>query len=294
VLLQISAGVKVLDRVGVGFTVIVNDWAVPTHPSNEGVTVIVAVTGAVPPLVAVKGEILPVPDPARLIDVLLLVHENVEEPPDLIVAKFIASVSAPLHLVWSAGSLTWPLGLTVIVNVWGVPAHPSNEGETVIVAIAGVLPVFVVAKDGIFPVPLAPRPMEVLLLDHEYVVDPPLLSVVKFTAAVVAPTHRTWSAGSFTCPDGLTVIVNVCCAPTHPSNVGVTVIVAVKGEVPLLVAVNAAILPVPDPARPIEVLLFVHAKEEDPPVLEVEKFTAAVAAPLHLVWSAGSFTCPDG
>lgn len=162
------------------------------------------------------------------------------------------------------------------------------------VATAGALPVLVVAKEGMFPVPLAPSPIDVLLFDHEYVVDPPVLSVEKLTASVAAPTHLTWSAGSSTCPEGLTVMVKVWAVPAHPSNAGVTVIVAVTGALVLFVAVNDGILPVPDAPSPIDVLLFDHEKTEEPPVLEVVKFTAAVAAPLHLVWSAGSFTCPDG
>ncbi|MCK7538010.1 MAG: hypothetical protein MZV63_47160 [Marinilabiliales bacterium] len=38
---------------------------------------------------------------------------------------------------------------------------------------------------------------------------PPLLLVVKLTAAVAVPLHLVWSAGSFTCPAGLTVMVKV-------------------------------------------------------------------------------------
>jgi hypothetical protein len=63
--------------------------------------------------------------------------------------------------------LTCPLGLTVIVNDCGVPAQPSNEGVTVIVAIAGDAPVLVAVNDVILPVPLATRPILVLLFDHE-------------------------------------------------------------------------------------------------------------------------------
>ncbi len=63
----------------VGLTVMVKVWAVPEHETllfvNEGVTVIVAVTGAVVALVAVNEAISPVPLAARPIDVVLLVHE---------------------------------------------------------------------------------------------------------------------------------------------------------------------------------------------------------------------------
>jgi hypothetical protein len=62
-----------------------------------------------------------------------------------------------------------------------------------------------------------------------------------------------------TCADGLTVIVKVCGVPAQPSKEGVTVTVAVTGDVPALTAVKEGILPVPLAASPIEVLLLVHA-----------------------------------
>jgi hypothetical protein len=57
---------------------------------------------------------------------------------------------------------------------------------------------------------------------------------------------------------GLTVIVNICAVPGQLLAVGVTVIVPVIGAFVVLVAVNAAIFPVPLAASPIVVLLFVH------------------------------------
>jgi hypothetical protein len=56
----------------------------------------------------------------------------------------------------------------------------------------------------------------------------------------------------------LTVIVNDNGVPTHPFAVGVTVIVATTGAVPLLIAVNDGIFPVPLTANPIDGSLFVH------------------------------------
>ena len=117
VLLHLSAGVSVLLSAGVGLTVIVNVCWAPAQPSNEGVTVIVAVTGAVPLLVAVNDGMFPEPLAARPIDGVLLLHEYVVVPPVRLVVKFTATVATPLHLTWSAGSLTWPDGLTVMVNV---------------------------------------------------------------------------------------------------------------------------------------------------------------------------------
>ena len=67
-------------------------------------------------------------------------------------------------------ALTVGVGLTVIVKINGVPVQPFAVGVTVIVAlIADVVP-FVAVKDGMFPDPLAARPIAVLLLVHVNVV----------------------------------------------------------------------------------------------------------------------------
>ena len=58
---------------------------------------------------------------------------------------------------------------------------------------------------------------------------------------------------------GLTVIVNVLVAPSQPAaDFGVTVMVAVIGELVGLVAVKEGMAPVPLAAKPIAVLVFVH------------------------------------
>jgi hypothetical protein len=60
--------------VGVGYTEIVNDKGVPTHPFAVGVTVMVAITVVEPGFVAVKDGILPVPLAANPMDGALLTH----------------------------------------------------------------------------------------------------------------------------------------------------------------------------------------------------------------------------
>jgi hypothetical protein len=47
--------------------------------------------------------------------------------------------------------------------------------------------------------------------------------------------------------------------PTHPDKVGVTVMVAVMGAAPALVAVNAGVFPVPLAASPIAAFEFVQS-----------------------------------
>jgi hypothetical protein len=81
----------------------------------------------------------------------------------------------------------------------------------------------------------------------------------KVTAAVVALLQSTWSAGSDTEGVGLMSMVNVCAIPAHVFAVGVTIKVAVTGVVPVFVAENGAILPVPLVANPMLGVLFVHA-----------------------------------
>ena len=69
-------------------------------------------------------------------------------------------------------------------------------------------------------------------------------------------------AGWFTCPVGLTVIVNVLVGPAQLVaplvNVGVTTIVPVIGAVPALVPVKE-IFPVPLTASPIAAFVLVQA-----------------------------------
>ena len=80
---------------GVGFTVIVNDCGVPGQPIADGVTVMVAVTGVLVKLIAVKDGMFPVPLPAKPIEGLLFVQ--LKEVPLTAPVNAIAFVVAPLH-----------------------------------------------------------------------------------------------------------------------------------------------------------------------------------------------------
>lgn len=82
--------------VGIGFTVMVNVCAVPVHPASVGVTVIVATTGVVPALVAVKDAMLPLPLAASPIDGVLLVQLKVAPA---VPVKFTAVVAVFAHKV---------------------------------------------------------------------------------------------------------------------------------------------------------------------------------------------------
>ena len=74
--------------------------------------------------------------------------------------------------------------------------------------------------------------------------------------------------------------------------VGVTVMVAVCTEVPMLIPVNEAMLALPEAAKPMLVLSLVQLKTV--PATVPTKFTAVVVAPLQRAWSAGSATVGVG
>ena len=127
-----------------------------------GVTVIVAVTGELVVLTAVKEEISPLPLAGIPIEGLLFVQ--VASPPNVFI-KLTAAAISPLQTVRLPGWVTAGKGFTVIVNDTGVPEQlePDIEGVTIIVAVIGKVVVLAVVNVGIPPFPLAASPIEVLL-----------------------------------------------------------------------------------------------------------------------------------
>ena len=69
-------------------------------------------------------------------------------------AKVIASVGAPLHLIWSAGLVTVGVGFTVMVKGTMVPGQPLAVGVTCMVLVIATVPVFVAVNELISPDPL--------------------------------------------------------------------------------------------------------------------------------------------
>ena len=184
--------------------------------------------------------------------------------------KFTAAVATLLHKDWLVIVFTVAVGLTVMLNVMSVPTQLTpalvNVGVTVIVATAGALVLFIAVKDGMFPAPLAARPILVLLfaqLNTTLLPPLPLLGLVKMIVVVDEALHNTWFATAFTVAVGFTVMVNVNGIPTQLTpllvNVGVTVIVATTGVVVLLVATKVGILPEPLAAIPIDGSLFTQS-----------------------------------
>lgn len=163
----------------------------------------------------------------------------------------------------------------VKTNSSALPVHPLADGVTTTEAVVGALPVFTDVKAARLPVPVVARPMEPLLLAHVY--DVPLTGPENATGAVASPLQCTWSADAPTEGIGFTVIRNFSEVPAQLFADGVTVTVAVCGAVPLLVAANETMSPLPDEASPMVALLFVHAKLV--PLTAPLKFTLLVIAP---------------
>jgi len=81
----------------------------------------------------------------------------------------------------------------VYVNVCGFPTQLFAFGVTVTVADCAVVPVFLLIKLAIFPVPEAAKPIVVLVFvqSKTVVATVPL----KFTAVEIAALQITWSVG---------------------------------------------------------------------------------------------------
>jgi hypothetical protein len=128
-----------------------------------GVTVIVAVTGALVVFIPVKEAISPVPFAASPIVVFEFVQVYVAPAGTLV--KFVAGTDAPLQYELFAGTVTVGVGLIVMVYVDGGPGQLAGAalvGVTVIVAVIGAVVVFVPVKELMSPVPLAGIPIAVL------------------------------------------------------------------------------------------------------------------------------------
>jgi hypothetical protein len=142
----------------------VKDLDSPVQPLAIGVTIIVAVIGALEVFVTVNDVIFPDPLAANPIAVLLFTQlyvVPVTEPENATVV-----VEAPLHLVWLIILLTVGVGFAAIVKVSVGPVQPLAVGVAVITAVCVVVPLFVAVKAFMSPVPLAASPIDVLLLVH--------------------------------------------------------------------------------------------------------------------------------
>ena len=124
----------------------------------------VPLMGAVPLLVATKGGIFPLPETPS--PMLLFVFVQVKVVPAWFAPKLSAVLLFPAHKICGVKAFATGVGKTVMSTVSGTPgqATPPLEkaGVTTIFALMGPLVALVEAKD-MLPVPLAPKPIVVLL-----------------------------------------------------------------------------------------------------------------------------------
>ena len=97
------------------------------------------------------------------------------------------------------------------------------------------------------PVPVVPKPALAELVQPYVVPETGLLKLI--AAAEILPQKVAFET-ALTVGVGLTVTVKLRTGPGQVPFVGVTLTVAVTGVAPALVAVNAAILPVPEVPKP--------------------------------------------
>ena len=172
--------------------------------------------------------------------------------------KLNAPAVVLLHTVLLAGTVTAGVGDTLMVNVRTAPPQPAEEEVTVTTADTVAVPVLMVVNAGIVPVPVVPRPIDGVVLVQLKIV--PGTELVNMNAPAVPPLHTVVLAGAEATGVGNTLTVNDCSAPGQPANIGVTAITAVAVTEPVLMAVNAAMLPEPDAARPMVELELVQEK----------------------------------
>ena len=107
----------------------------------------------------------------------------------------------------------------------------------------------VAIKLGILPVPLAGSPIEGFEFVQLRTVPCGILE--KLVDGTVVPTQMNELTGTLTVGNGFIVMVKLYSAPLQLFSDGITLMVAIMGELELLIAVNAGILPFPLAARPI-------------------------------------------
>lgn len=197
---------------------------------------------------------------------------------------------SPLQTDKSKPALASGDGLTVIVKISGIPMQELAEGVIEMVAETGAVLVFVAVKDAMFPVPFVGNPIEGSLFAQEKVV--PETVPVKEMPDITLPLHILRSEILFMPGTGATVIVYVEETPWHPLAAGVTIIVAVIGEVVEFAAAKAEIFPFPLAAIPIEGSVFVQLKVA--PATLLVNDVVGILSPLQAIISAGTITVGEG
>lgn len=108
-------------------------------------------------LIALKLGILPVPLAGRPIEGFELVH--VRTVPGGVLVKLVDETVVPVHITEFAGTITVGNGLIVMVKLYSAPVQLFSDGITFMVAMMGELELLTAVNAGIFPFPLAARPI---------------------------------------------------------------------------------------------------------------------------------------
>jgi len=136
-------------------------------------------------------------------EVLSFVHAY--EAPVIFPDKVRAGIVTSLQTVTGAGWSAIGVGLTVMVKVRMVPEQLLATGVIAIVAVTGVVPVFMAVKVGIFPLPLACRPIPGWELVQVKAVS--LTGPVTGISAMTSVLHTTWLSIALTVGRGCMVRV---------------------------------------------------------------------------------------
>lgn len=177
------------------------------------------------------------------------------------------------------------------MNVWADPGQANplavKVGMTLMVPEIGAEVKFWAANPRL-PEPEAPRPIEVLVLVHAYVTPFAMLEV-KLNAALL-PWQKLPEAGAFMTGFGFTVNWVLTGAPGQACPLvvrdGVAEIVPEIGAVPLLVAVNTGMFPLPEAAKPMEAFVLVHVNTE--PAGVAVKFTPVLLLVAQRIWGVNA------
>lgn len=132
--------------------------------------------------------------------------DQVNVDPVGVLVNAVAETVALLQMVIGAIGSTVGVGKTPIVNEDGVPTHPATVGVTVIVPLIVVVPLLTpLVKLGMFPVPVAPKPITVLELDQDTV--PPAGEVVNDDVGTGEFGQYVAAVGTMTVGDGKMLMV---------------------------------------------------------------------------------------
>ena len=160
----------------------------PAQPFAIGVTVIVAVTGALVTFVAMKIGMSPLPAGARPIVVLLFVQLKIV--PNTGPVKCTRLVALLLHKTWFGGTgVTIGVGFTNTVAVIVGPTQPLAVGVMVNVTSCGTKVILVSVPVIGVPEPLAAMPVTFTLLSLVHVNVVPNTSLVS-TIGVIAVAEQ--------------------------------------------------------------------------------------------------------